>query len=71
MTTDPQPNADVPVADVEVSEAQIAAHWREEDYYRPPAAFIGQANSVQDGVERRIINWVRARFRPRTVVEGR
>ncbi len=30
--------------DVEVSEAQIAAHWREEGYYEPPAKFIGQAN---------------------------
>ncbi|MGH9108717.1 MAG: acetate--CoA ligase [Acidimicrobiales bacterium] len=30
--------------DVEVSEAQIAAHWREEEYFQPPAKFIGQAN---------------------------
>ena len=29
---------------MDVSEAQIAAHWREEEYYRPSAAFIGQAN---------------------------
>jgi acetyl-CoA synthetase len=28
-----------------VSEAQIAVHWREEDYYQPPAKFIGQANA--------------------------
>jgi hypothetical protein len=27
----------------QVSEAQIAVHWREEDYYHPPAKFIGQA----------------------------
>ena len=27
-----------------VSEAQIAVHWKEEGYYRPPAKFIGQAN---------------------------
>ena len=27
-----------------VSEAQIAVHWKEEGYYRPPARFIGQAN---------------------------
>ena len=27
-----------------LSEAQIAVHWKEEDYYRPPAKFIGQAN---------------------------
>src|SRR5574340_183264 len=28
----------------ETSEAQIAAHWKEEDYYRPPVTFIAQAN---------------------------
>jgi len=31
--------------DQEVSEAQIAVHWREEEYYYPPAKFIGQANA--------------------------
>ncbi len=30
----------------EVSEAQIAVHWREEGYYQPPASFIGQANAA-------------------------
>jgi acetyl-CoA synthetase len=28
-----------------VSEAQIAVHWREEEYYYPPAKFIAQANA--------------------------
>jgi acetyl-CoA synthetase len=28
-----------------VSEAQIAVHWREEDYYPPPPAFVKQANA--------------------------
>src|SRR6185437_3292539 len=28
----------------EVSEAQIAVHWREEEYYPPPADFAAQAN---------------------------
>jgi len=28
----------------EASEAQIAVHWREEEYVRPPARFVGQAN---------------------------
>ncbi|MGH9057284.1 MAG: AMP-binding protein, partial [Acidimicrobiales bacterium] len=28
----------------QVSEAQIAVHWREEEYYQPPAKFISQAN---------------------------
>jgi acetyl-CoA synthetase len=29
----------------EVPQAQIAVHWREEDYYPPPAAFAAQANA--------------------------
>ncbi len=29
----------------QVSEAQIAAHWREEGYVNPPAPFIAQANA--------------------------
>ncbi len=29
----------------QVSEAQIAVHWREEEYYEPPAAFVAQANA--------------------------
>ena len=32
-------------AEPQVSEAQIAVHWREEEYYQPPASFIGQANA--------------------------
>jgi acetyl-CoA synthetase len=35
--------ADAGVA--EVSEAQIAVHWREEEYYYPPESFIRQANA--------------------------
>jgi acetyl-CoA synthetase len=31
--------------DPQVSEAQIAVHWREEEYYQPPAKFIAQANA--------------------------
>ncbi|MCI0477614.1 MAG: AMP-binding protein, partial [Anaerolineales bacterium] len=31
----------------EVSEAQIAVHWKEEDYYYPPKDFVAQAN-MQD-----------------------
>src|SRR6266700_4109719 len=30
---------------VAVSEAQIAVHWREEEYYQPSPKFIGQANA--------------------------
>jgi acetyl-CoA synthetase len=32
-------------AEVAVSEAQIAVHWREEEYIQPPAAFVAQANA--------------------------
>ena len=34
----------------EVSEAQIAAHWREEDYYHPSSGFIAQANMADPAV---------------------
>ncbi len=34
----------------EVSEAQIAVHWREEGYYYPPAKFIGQANASDPAI---------------------
>ena len=33
------------VSEVQTSEAQIAVHWREEEYYQPPAAFVAQANA--------------------------
>src|SRR6266511_4118197 len=33
------------VEEEEVSESQIAVHWREEEYYHPPAKFIAQANA--------------------------
>ena len=32
-------------SDKEVSESQIAVHWREEEYYPPPPAFVQQANA--------------------------
>jgi acetyl-CoA synthetase len=31
--------------EAQVSEAQIAVHWREEEYYDPPEAFVAQANA--------------------------
>ncbi|MBC8739939.1 acetate--CoA ligase [Paraburkholderia sp. UCT31] len=34
----------------EVSEAQIAVHWPEEEYFPPPASFIAQANLTDAGV---------------------
>ena len=33
-----------------VSEAQIAVHWREEDLFRPPPKFIGQANASDSSI---------------------
>lgn len=38
---------------LEVSEAQIAAHWKEEEYYYPTAGFISQANLVDTSVDDR------------------
>jgi acetyl-CoA synthetase len=37
----------------DVSEAQIAVHWREEEYYYPPAKFVGQANLTDPSVSER------------------
>jgi len=37
----------------EVSEAQIAVHWQEEEYIRPSAPFIAQANMTDPGVYER------------------
>ncbi|MGC1220808.1 MAG: hypothetical protein WA872_03390 [Candidatus Sulfotelmatobacter sp.] len=38
---------------VETSEAQIAVHWREEEYYYPSAKFVGQANLTDPSVTER------------------
>ncbi|MFI7067343.1 acetate--CoA ligase [Kribbella sp. NPDC050124] len=37
----------------EVPEAQIAVHWREEEYYRPSPRFIGQANAADPAIMER------------------
>jgi acetyl-CoA synthetase len=47
----PATTAEVP--DAAISEAQIAVHWREEDYYPPPAKFIGQANAADPAIRER------------------
>ena len=31
------------IREAQLSEAQIAVHWREEEYYQPPAKFVAQA----------------------------
>jgi len=36
--------------DAQVSEAQIAVHWKEEGYYQPTAKFIGQANASDPAI---------------------
>ena len=36
--------------DIQVSEAQIAVHWCEEEYYQPPAELIGQANGSDPAI---------------------
>jgi acetyl-CoA synthetase len=38
------------VEEPQVSEAQIAVHWREEDYFYPPTKFIGQANASDPAI---------------------
>ncbi|HKD89561.1 MAG TPA: AMP-binding protein, partial [Streptosporangiaceae bacterium] len=34
----------------EVSESQIAVHWREEEYYPPPEKFVAQANASDPAI---------------------
>ena len=46
-TTKPAPDE---TSEDEVSEAQIAVHWREEEYYEPPAAFAAQANANEPAI---------------------
>ena len=39
--------------DAETNEAQIAVHWREEEYFHPSAKFIAQANLVDAAIVER------------------
>src|SRR5215210_5928898 len=41
------------VAESGVSEAQIAVHWREEEYYNPPVTFVAQANAADPAIRER------------------
>jgi acetyl-CoA synthetase len=34
----------------QANEAQIAVHWREEEYYEPPASFVAQANASDPAI---------------------
>src|SRR6266511_5348090 len=38
------------VDEAQVSEAQIAVHWREEEFYAPPASFVAQANAADPAI---------------------
>ena len=38
------------MSEAQVSEAEIAVHWREEEYFPPPASFIGQANASDPAI---------------------
>ncbi len=40
-------------AEAGLSEAQIAVHWREEEYYPPPPAFVAQANAADPAIRER------------------
>src|SRR5580700_4199762 len=50
-TTKPAPDE---TSEDEVSEAQIAVHWREEEYYEPPEAFAAQANANDSAILERL-----------------
>ena len=41
------------IATADVSEAQIAVHWKEEEHYYPTAKFVGQANLTDPSVNER------------------
>jgi acetyl-CoA synthetase len=45
-----EPVEDDELGPAETSEALIAVHWREEDYYQPPAAFTAQANAADPAI---------------------
>ena len=45
-----EPPTPAETADAEASEAQIAVHWREEEYYPPPATFKEQANANDEAI---------------------
>src|SRR6202007_2036831 len=52
MPEETEPKAMTKV-DVDVNEAQIAVHWKEEEYFYPSAKFVGQANLTEPSVSER------------------
>src|SRR6266540_2929380 len=47
-TTNGGPKATAP--EDAVSDAHIAVHWREEEYYEPPESFVAQANANDEAI---------------------
>ena len=39
--------------ETQVSESQIAVHWREEEYYAPPESLVAQANANDPTIRER------------------
>ena len=50
MGVEDQAPSTAEVAEAAVSEAQIAVHWREEEYYPPPPSFVAQANAADPAI---------------------
>src|SRR5581483_12474577 len=48
-----EPTSAAQGADDGLSEAQIAVHWREEEYYPPPETFKKQANAGDEEILQR------------------
>jgi acetyl-CoA synthetase len=45
--------ADKKTEGIDVSEAEVAVHWKEEGYFHPPRDFIAQANMTDENVYKR------------------
>src|SRR5258708_8421038 len=50
---DEQGTTAVAKTNADVSEAQSAVHWKEEEYYYPTAKFVGQANLTDPSINER------------------
>ena len=50
MGVEDQAPSSAEAAEAAVSEAQIAVHWREEEYYPPPPEFVKQANAADPAI---------------------
>ena len=50
---DETPETAMAETNADVNEAQIAVHWKEEEYYHPTAKFVGQANLTDPSINER------------------